>query len=265
VDRTAVLTANGSLPNATYNYTVRTTDNAGNTRTYSGSGYTVSIEKYAAVVGATAGLVSHWRLGETSGSAAADVKSTNAGTYNGSPLRSQTGAIAGDANKAIKLDGLDDHVAIPTSTSLGLADGPFTLEAWVRLSDANPGYQNIFNKGSGSWSMSFGTSATTWTLFKDAAGAIATANRPAGATTGFHHYVAVKSGTTTVLYVDGVAANGAVTNRTLINTGMPLMLGRNANTAAEYLRGWLDEAAIYNRALTAAQVLDHYRAGTGTG
>lgn len=43
------------------------------------------------------------------------------------------------------------------------------------------------------------------------------------------------------------------------------MLGRNSGASESFLRGWLDEPAVYNQALTPAQVLDHYKAGMGTG
>jgi len=261
--RSAVLTADTGLTTGQrYDYTHKLTDTAGNVRT---SNHYVFIETYATAVSATAGLVGHWRLGETTGTAAADAKATNPGTYNGSPTLGQTGALAGDANRAVLLDGVDDHVSVPDSASLDLADGPFTLEAWVKLSDANSGTQEIINKGANSWSMSFGNDAGLFKLAQDGGTDITSHSRTVD-TSRFQHYVVTKSGTATRLYVDGVDVTGPISDRTLVNTTLPLMFGRDADTTGtEWLRGTIDEPAVYNQVLPPAQVLDHYRAGKGTG
>ena len=79
---------------------------------------------------------------------------------------------------------------------------------------------------------------------------------------GTWHLVLVRQGGTLTLYVNGVAES---TNTTLpasgalnITTGS-LRIGRlTSATDPEYFAGSIDELAIYNGALTAAQVWEHY-------
>jgi hypothetical protein len=57
---------------------------------------------------------------------------------------------------------------------------------------------------------------------------------------------------------DGQDRTGPVSNRTITDSSRPLGIGTGA---AQTFRGFLDEVAIYNHALTAQQVLAHYNSG----
>jgi hypothetical protein len=85
---------------------------------------------------------------------------------------------------------------------------------------------------------------------------------------GFFHHVAVTLNRTTnnggVLYVDGtpvlVFDPRAFTNS--LSTAASLFIGAPAaTTSSTYFAGWIDEPAIYNRALTAAEILAIRTAG----
>jgi hypothetical protein len=80
----------------------------------------------------------------------------------------------------------------------------------------------------------------------------------------WHHLVVTKSGATRKLYIDGVDRTSLLTNQTLINTTSALFLGAKNGTAG-FLVATVDEFAVYNQALSLATVLDHYKAGSGTG
>lgn len=53
-------------------------------------------------------------------------------------------------------------------------------------------------------------------------------------------------------------------NQVLTNTASALYIAAQSPTV-ELLNADLDELAVYNQALSAATVLDHYKAGAGTG
>jgi len=97
------------------------------------------------------------------------------------------------------------------------------------------------------------------TLTRSHWGTIATAGISTTDTTGFHHVVAVKSGAIVTLYIDGVDRTGTVTNRTIANTSTALNIGRDT-AGSEYFPGLIDEVAIYNVALSAALVQQHFKA-----
>ena len=192
-----------------------------------------------------------------------DSKGTNTGTYVNGVTLDAPGALAGDTNTAALLDGTNDYASVPDVASLDVADGPLTLEAWVKRSDAASTSMCIFDKGVGAFQ--FCLDASNVVLLRNGVAYIS--RSPTTITdTSWHHIVATKSGATSVLYVDGVNVTGTVTNQTLVSTATALLFGVvNPSSSGGNLAGTIDEFAFYNTALSAATVLDHYKAGAGTG
>ena len=89
--------------------------------------------------------VGYWRLGESSGTSAADATGNgNTGTYTDSYTLAQTGDIAGDTDKAVAFSGANStggYVAVPDVSALRFTSA-LTFEAWIRLravpSDRHP-------------------------------------------------------------------------------------------------------------------------------
>ena len=76
--------------------------------------------------------LAYWRLGEPSGTSAADASGNgNTGTYGGSPTLGATGALAGDTDTATSFDGVNDNVSVPNNASLNL-NGSFSIEFWAK-------------------------------------------------------------------------------------------------------------------------------------
>jgi hypothetical protein len=193
--------------------------------------------------------------------AAADEKGTNNGTYTNGPVLNHPGALAGDSDRATLLDGTNDHVVVPHNASLNLGDGPLTLEAWVKRDDANTGEMNILQKGASAYQFHFWNNEVN--LAKDNVGSFVKSSTTV-TDTSWHHLVVTKSGTTRRLYIDGIDRTSLLTNQSLVNTTSALFFGAKSGTAG-FLKGTIDEFAVYNQALSLATVLDHYKAGSGTG
>ena len=226
---------------------------------------------YASVILGTANLVGYWRLGEASGTVAADASpGGHPGTYMNAPTLGVAGAIAG--NTAITLNGTNQSVNFPGSLDiLGGIERPtqlltwaqlgdiVTIEAWVNRNGGTfAGLGGIVSKGIGGYYIRM--DGTTGQFFfvrsKVASLCPSTANVPS---TGWHHVVGTKNGATLKLYLDGVDRTGTVSNSTLTNDVEPLTFGHDSN-AAEWFKGSLDEIALYSRALAASEVLAHYNA-----
>ncbi|HEX5923488.1 MAG TPA: hypothetical protein VFY45_06625, partial [Baekduia sp.] len=60
--------------------------------------------------------LAYWRLGESSGTTAADDLTAHPATYTGSPTLGGTGALIADSNKAPTLDGVDDRADAPNTS-----------------------------------------------------------------------------------------------------------------------------------------------------
>jgi hypothetical protein len=164
--------------------------------------------------------------------------------------------LLNDPNPSAGFDGSNDYVAVADHPSLDTGDS-LTLEAWVKRSSISSSTKTVLSKGSGSWRLGFVRNALT--LTKSGFGAVATARVSTTDTTGYHHVVAMKSGATVRLYIDGVDQTGTVTNRTIANTSTALNIGRYTS-GSEYFPGLIDEVAIYDVALSAAQVQQHFNA-----
>ena len=232
-------------------------DEAGNRSPVASHAYTI-LPDYPKEILATSGLVSYWRLGETSGTTAADAKGASMGSYRNGVALGQQSALTHDPDPSAKFDGSNDYVSVADHASLDSGDR-FTLEAWVRRSHtSSTSTHTVLSKGSGSYRLSFVNDVLT--LTKAGSGTIAKASVSTTDTTGFHHVVATKSGGTVKLYIDGVDQTPAkVTNRTIANNSTALNLGRDPS-GTQYFPGLVDEVAIYNAALSQAQVQQHFKA-----
>jgi RHS repeat-associated protein len=213
----------------------------------------VGSSPYGSAVAQTAGLVSYWRLGESSGTTTCDSKGKNPGTYSGTFTLGQAGAIPGDADKATLFGGTSASVSIPPLASLNTGD-TFSIEAWTKRGALGTN-QVIASKQGTAWTLLFNTT-NNLVLQQNGVNIVASTTTAADTTT-WHHVVATKSGSTTKLYIDGVDRTGTVTNKTLTNTTSPLVIGQSG-ASASYFKGTLDDVALYNVALSTATISGHY-------
>src|SRR5438105_4551295 len=76
----------------------------------------------------------YWRLGEATGTAAADASGNGlSGTYQNAPTLGVSGALTGDSDTAVTLNGTTHYISVADNDLLDPGD-TFTLEAWINLS-----------------------------------------------------------------------------------------------------------------------------------
>jgi hypothetical protein len=166
-------------------------------------------------------------------------------------------------NTAVRLDGVNDTVRVPDSASLDVGDS-FSLEGWVKRTNAGKNV-TMFNKGGQGFQLAIlnganGSAEDNRVVFRKANGttiARSTATVPADAN--FHHIVATKSGTNSArIYIDGAEAGTVqVTPSAVVqNTTFPLLFGMGNMPQVVF-----DEFAVWGRALSAAEVAQHYTGG----
>jgi len=265
-----------TLAPGTYTAHSEQTDAAGNTGVSNANTFTI-VEgppppAYLAAV-ASDGPRSHWRLGEASGTTAADATGANAGSYLNGVTLGAPGAIAGDVDTAARFDGTNDQVTMgdPATGSLDFGPDDFTVEAWVKTT--LNGERAIVSKRASS-------SPPYWQLtVTDDSGHVGEirANFNSGLVDrqvygparrvddgAWHHVVAAfdrDAGIT--IYVDGLSRfNAGVITADVSNTG-PFLVGKSAGYG--YFSGDIDEVAVYPSLLSAARVQAHYDAGRGVG
>ena len=195
--------------------------------------------------------MSYWRLGEATGTVAANAVAGPAGRYLGGFRLGMPGAIS--ANTAAALLGVNGYVSVPDAPVLDNGDA-FTLEAWIKRAKTGTS-QGLFAKGPKSYQV-YLDATNRLVLRQSGVAEIARTTVALTDTAGFHHIAVTKSGATVRLYVDGVNRAGTVVSRTLASTTAALAIGAGSG----YFNGTLDEVAIYDRALDATSIAAHIAA-----
>lgn len=211
---------------------------------------------YASEVLADAPLI-YWRLGESSGTVAADTSGNgNDGTYTNGPTLGTTGLLVGDSNTAATFDGVDDSVqSVATFSSLLTA---VTAEAMMKpaVISNNP---SLYGFADDILEVTITSDGRVLAQAGAASFQSAAATIAVGET---YHVVVTSDGATGTIYVNGVsAATGSAVPFT--PSGVGFWAGNDA--ADDPFGGVIDEVAFYESALSAARVLAHYNASVGPG
>jgi hypothetical protein len=218
----------------------------------------------------TSDLVSHWKLDDGSGTTARDSAGINDGTLQGN-AKWANGWVIG----AVELDGDDDYVDCGEGTVFNtVCRDVITLAAWVKANpDVGPDWGGIIFRGYGylygdiepydtfamyyhkpNERMGFKTNSTSpeWMA------------SPNGSATDlfdgeWHHTASVYDGAEKVIYLDSVEiVREAATGRIGIGEGTGRVLiggGRDVDPMVIEFGGLIDEARIYDRALTQEEIV----------
>lgn len=212
--------------------------------------------------------VAWYRLDETSGTTAVDAVAGRNATYRGAPTLGVPRACVRDTGTAVTLGGSAEYVSTTTTLTLALS---FSTEVWFRTTSTRGGLL----VGVGSSPTGASTTVDRVTYLTDT-GQVAFGVAPLGKTAvvspgtyrdaRWHHVVATASLSGLRLYVDGalVGSSSLALSTSLtgsLRIGYDALTGWPSNPTSGFFAGGLDEVAVYNRALTAAEALSHYRAG----
>lgn len=160
---------------------------------------------------------------------------------------------------AVDLDGIDDHIGLPTGVVEELRE--ITLTAWVHL-DANSVWSRVFDFGTGTDNYMFlatnawGSDSVRFAIRTPSVGEQVIDGTQPLATGAWKHVAVTLAGSVGTLYVDGVAVG---TNPAMTLTPADLgvtdqnYLGKS-QFADPYLDGRIDDFCIYGRALDGASI-----------
>jgi len=204
----------------------------------------------------TPGLVSYWRLGESSGTTAADAQGVASGTYVNEPELGVTGLLKGEADTAVNFDGENDYVSIAPVSALNVTSG-VTLETWIKA-DALQGTVLRRNNSYELRAQSDGSVLfRIWTGEEVRSLTSAEGKLKTGTT---YHLAGAYDGSHMRIYVNGQEVASKAQEGTMTHNANTLYIARNdfSNT---YFDGVIDDVAIYDRALSGETVKQHYDAG----
>jgi hypothetical protein len=211
--------------------------------------------------------VSLWKLDEANGPDYIDAFDDNDGTGAADPT-----AAAGIVNGAQEFDGLDDGIDVQPDRSFDwYNDESFSIEFWIKRNGPVGGNQVAIGRDDGDsntrlhWWVGIVGATASFTLGDNNGGSITTVTGDDIITDNeWHHVVAVRDADAgqNRLYVDGaldVPAVNAAYDASFGSLTAVLNIGNLGG--AFYFQDLLDEVALYDRALTAAEIQDHYDDG----
>lgn len=230
---------------------------------------------YRQVVLQTPGIVSYWRLGESSGNFV-DLKGGNTATASGGGITySSAGAILEDSNTSVTLNGSTGYGAVANRTPFAFEyNQPFSIEAWVYR--AASGFFDIASKMSSSapftgYALSNDNNAIAFFLINTFAGnkyIKVTASTSTPLNTWQHivvTYTGSGLGSGVAIYADGALVFSTVSNDTLASSSIlnnnDFAIGARGGGSGSFFNGRVDEVAVYSGVMSAADVLLHYRYG----
>jgi hypothetical protein len=261
-----------------YNYARTATQaksdyNAGKAKAASAKGSTATLGNPSSATSALSnGLVGYWKMDDNvSGDAQTLVDSSgnsnNATTHYGANATGMDCTVAGKYSYGCSFDGGDDYASIADNDILDMKTGSYTISAWMKSSTTASNNDAIFSKGG-----QLSTALGLYTSLRSADGKIQlllsdgssyivnTASTAVVGDNTWHLITEIWNPNKGInLYIDGsldksIAATSAVN----FNTTAPLLFG--GWTSASYtLNGSLDDVRIYNRALSANDVMALYK------
>jgi hypothetical protein len=167
---------------------------------------------------------------------------------------------------ALNLDG-NSWAEVHDNASLDVTDA-ITLEAWVYAEDSlnrgilgkwdfNGGKMSYLLLRGGDGSLRFYTSATGGTIeFATSTTTITNGN--------WYHLVGTDDGTNLSFYLNGSLEDTSTSFGSIYESEKDVEIGRHGYGAIGEINGSIAQPRIYNRALTAAEVLQNYNSGKNT-
>jgi hypothetical protein len=217
---------------------------------------------YANTIMGTSGLTNYWRLGESSGTTAAAAKGTATGVYSGVTL-GQPGLLTGDVSQAATFNTATSNIRFGDVNDFA-GTAKFSVEAWVKASVVDSSSRRVISKegaGTNGW-MLWSNSSRLWfgRLRNGVYETVSTSPLTAGQR---KHVVVTYDGGTLRMYANGALVTTAVSTQALPDTTAPLTLGASSLGFGSFA-GAIDDPAVYGgTVLSAAQVQEHFRVGSG--
>jgi hypothetical protein len=240
------------------------TDNAGNVEAPGSQLIQIvnSPPSYTSLVDGRSSLVAHWRLGETSGTVAADFTGRYNGTYVNGVSLGAVGAIANDPNTAVSFNGTISKLTLPSLPSAT----DFSMEGWSYLtSSANANYTVYGGKGTvrilaraGSPNSSTAAYAGVWL---NGVEYVLQPNSTASNVNTWVHWALTRSGGTLTLYRNGVKIGQRTDLPAAAGVSLSGTIGMQTGDLYP-MAGSIDEVAVYNAALSATDVTNDYTSAT---
>jgi len=203
------------------------------------------------------GMVSYLKFDEGGGNIALDSVNGNHGTIYGATWTS------GIVNGALSFDGVDDYILISSLSHIqNTPINAFTFEAWINCVQDTGDIQQVFEGLTPTWEIYLEgilPGALEFCITDDS-GNLHQVSTEALSLNQWYHVACTYDGSIQKIYVNGILQNSSSWSNTFtITTG--ITIGKDFQADIQYFKGTIDEVAIYNRALAAGEIQQHYQNG----
>ena len=194
-------------------------------------------------------LVAWWKLDEGTGSVAYDETAFwNDGVLNGGPQW-----IEGRIGGALDFDGVDDYVDCGNADSVNIT-GQITMAAWINTrTPANGQHQHYLGKGNNSYCIKQNSGNNLEVVIYIGGWKVATHRIDESFGNEWHHMVGTYDGSNIKLYLDSELMSTTKQTGAIATNADPVRIGTRDGTRW-YHTGGIDDARIYNRAISAVEV-----------
>jgi hypothetical protein len=166
-----------------------------------------------------------------------------------------TNFVAGAMGFAIEFDGVDGYVDCGNSASFDITE-EITLSAWVNTSDSGNSEHNPFiSKGDHTYAIKHSIDNNIQFFIYDGGWFTANSGVDSSFDGDWHHVVGTYDGSELKIYVDSVLKTTTTHEGTISTASNNLAIGTNTEETDRFYEGVIDEVRIYNRALSAAEIL----------
>ncbi|MEY2848657.1 MAG: hypothetical protein RI885_1322 [Actinomycetota bacterium] len=208
----------------------------------------------------------YWRLGESTGTVAADATLGDSGIYFGGVTKPVAGAVAGTSDTAAAFDGVDGLVSSSRQYSNPQV---FSVELWFESTTTSGGKLIGFGRQQTGNSSSYDrhvylddSGRLVFGVYNGALNTITTVDRYNDGR--WHHVVGTLSGDGLRLYVDGELAGSHPATDAERYDGFWRVGGDTTwGSTSRHVDARIDEVAIYSTAVSASTVASHHRTGRG--
>jgi len=215
------------------------------------------------------GLVGYWNMEEGKGQTVYDRSgNANNGTLGGTtavqksdPVFTSGYSSSGPGGTALKFDGVDDYVDAGAGSSLNFGTGAFSVEMWLKPTAlATTG--TLINTGGVNVASGFALQKASGTLYFYINGTTGDLIKYSYFTdTNWVHVVATRDNSGNLkAYKNGIDTTASGSDASSLDNSQGFSIGARPAPLnyPSYFSGSIDEVRIYNRALSADEIRQHY-------
>ncbi|MFH1585549.1 MAG: LamG-like jellyroll fold domain-containing protein [archaeon] len=229
------------------------------------------------MTGGESGLISYWRMNESSWSGSSGEVKDVLGANNGTSVNGAT-TTSGLFGNAGSFDGVENYVQVSSSSELNPGTNSFTITGWARSSErggSNQWHLYVTKRGSSAlngYYLGLYEGNGLNFMIGDSSNNRRDTGNPTYGGNGYvlvnydewFHFAAVvdRSINYSILYVNGVnSANTTISSVGIISNTANLSLGYDEGQNAYPVTGNVDEIALWNKALNLSEILELYQKG----